>query len=129
MQLVDALVAWITSSLLKGDGGSVLADQPCCSRDGKPPRVGRFVPDVYVPKSVCRGLIIGEAKTARDLESPHTIEQLGEFLRACQDHEDSFFVLATPWYATRLAKALIRDVVSRTRCENVTSFVIDQLPG
>jgi hypothetical protein len=129
IQLVDALVEWITSSLLNGDGGCVLADQPCCSRDRKPPRVGRFVPDVYVPKTAHSGLIIGEAKTARDLESRHTVEQMEEFLRACQDRKDSFFVLATPWYATRLAKALVRDVASRTRSENVTSIVIDQLPG
>jgi hypothetical protein len=129
MQLVDALVTWITSSLLRGDRGSVLADQPYCSREQKPPKISLFIPDVYVPETMRSGLIIGEAKTARDLESRHSIEQIEEFIRACQDHKDSFFVLATPWYATRLAKALLRDVESRTHSQNVTSIVIDQLPG
>ena len=73
--LVSLLAQWIASTFLDGDTGHILIDAPDRNSRGKPPKVYDFVPDVYVMNAPRCGLIIGEAKTAEDVEKKHTVER------------------------------------------------------
>lgn len=78
--------------------------------DPVPPLIGGFRPDVFA-HSVCAypNVVIAEAKTDRDIESPHTMDQIGAFL----DHLDTLphgigtFILAVDGSAADLARAFL----------------------
>ena len=77
IRLVTALVSWIAVKYFRGERGSLLIDAPDSPAIAKPPGIGGYVPDVIgqdLPGSV---VVIGEAKTAGDMENMHTQEQLG----------------------------------------------------
>ena len=126
--LVQSLVAWVAENFLGGDRGMILIDSPYTVASQKPPRIARFVPDVFVPSGFIGGMIIGEAKTDKDLERRHSLEQIDEFLLECSRYDGSLFVLAVPWYNTRLARAILREIQRRNAIQ-VNTIVIDKLPG
>jgi hypothetical protein len=57
----------------------LLVDLPGARSWDKPPRVGRFTPDVWAVSR--RRILLGEAKTAADLDTAHTLAQLESFLK------------------------------------------------
>ena len=128
-RLVDSLVGWIAATQLDGDPGAILVDCPASVASAKPPAILGFIPDVFVRKSVGRSLIIGEAKTARDLESRHTREQLTAFLTRCAQVRSSMLVLAVPWYLERFAKVALRRLKIASNATGVETVVLEQLPG
>ena len=59
-RLVKILSSWIADNLLDGEKGWMLVDAPESLHGNKPPRVGGFVPDIYVPCPPAEKLIVGE---------------------------------------------------------------------
>lgn len=129
MRLVGALIQWIADNYLSGDLGSILSDSPDSSASAKPPKINNFVPDVYAMVGNEKQLIIGEAKTARDLENRHTCDQLTAFLLQCTQTEDSLFVFAVPWYMTRLARNIVHKIQNKVNANNVVVVVLEKLQG
>jgi hypothetical protein len=107
----------------------LLIDSPESPAIAKPPGIGAYVPDVLgqgLPGGV---VVIGEAKTAWDLENLHTREQLETFLRHCAARPGSVFVFAVPWHMTRFARVLLKNVGRTCGCEGVSTVVLEQLEG
>jgi len=129
MKLVQSLVAWVAQAYFQGDLGRILVDSAEGLLAGRPPMLGGYVPDVYAKRFVPRTVVVGEAKTARDLENRHTRAQLVAFLKHCAEFPDSVLVLAVPWHMTRFAKALVCLLQRQQRLEGVRTIVIEQLEG
>lgn len=129
LKLVEALVSWIAGERFHGGRGCILVDAPESLAHAKPPIIAGFVPDVYALDLDGGGIVIGEAKTARDLENRHTREQLETFLQYCAARPGAMLVMAVPWHATRYARHLLAIVGRACRCESVTTVVLEQLEG
>jgi hypothetical protein len=125
--LVEQLISWVSHNFLNGDDGLILVDSP--DSNGKPPRIGEFTPDAFVPNAGTHGSILGEAKTADDLENLHTHTQLTAFLRFCQENPTSRLVLAVPWQHVRFARNLIRLLQKKSMTESVNVTVLENLRG
>lgn len=127
LQLVRQLIDWISDSFLGQDSGHIFADLPGSTGRNRPPTVNGYVPDVYVSPATSRCLVIGEAKTARDLDRLHTRRQLTAFLCKCAESGSSVLVLAVPWDMAPSARSLIRGLRAEVRAHEVRVVVLDQL--
>src|SRR3989442_11188119 len=65
----------------------------------KPNRIDGFVPDVYAFDAPLTTIIIGEAKTQDDLETPRSRKQITAFLSFLCHQKTGIFILAVPWQA------------------------------
>ena len=129
MLLVSCLVKWIADSVLGGESAPILTDASNRAAKDKPAVVYGYVPDVCVLRSYRDKIVIGEAKTARDVEGMHSMEQYKAFLRKCAECEDSLFVLAVPWDMVRLARSILCRLKNEIGAEGVTTKVLERLPG
>jgi hypothetical protein len=129
MKLVRSLVAWVAGKYFDGDSGHILVDSPEGLLSGRPPPLGGFVPDVYAEQLGPRSVVVGEAKTPRDLESRHTQAQLLAFLGYCAQLPGSVLVLAVPWPMTRFAKSLLRVLQQQHQLKGTRTVVLEQLEG
>jgi len=127
LRLVKELIEWISTSLLGDDSGHIFADLPGAIAGNRPPSVNGFIPDVYVSPATSQRLVIGEAKTARDLERLHTRRQLRAFLSKCAESEYSVFILGVPWDLAPSAKSLLHELQVEAGAERVRVIVLDQL--
>ncbi len=107
----------------------MLVDLPEITAKSKPIVVNSFVPDVLVPSPPNNAYIIGEAETARTIETRHTKEQIKAFLSKCEEHGESFFILAVPWDMVRLGRAIIKETAKEIGAKIVNTRVLDQLPA
>lgn len=104
--LVERIVKAVVGALHGYDEALCLVDGTTDS-DGIPHMIGGFRPDVYaVGASI---VIVGEAKTARDLESPRTGHQLRAFLKYVEAHTSRHLVLAVHWTNVATAKSVLRN--------------------
>lgn len=129
IQLVRLLANEISQSLLEGNSGLMLVDLPEISTKSKPVVVNNFIPDVLVPATQSSIYIIGEAETARSIETWHTKGQIKAFLTKCEEHEESYFILAVPWDMVRLGRAIIKETAIEIGATRVNTRVLDQLPA
>ncbi len=127
IKLVEELSSWISAKFLNGDSGLMLIDHPNSNKKERPPTIEGFIPDVYIPNAPGTLVIIGEAKTAKDLENNHSIAQIGAFLHRCSQTSDSILVLAVPWHMTRLGKNMLRYLKYRVGADNVRTEVLERL--
>ena len=128
-KLVESMRKWVIDTRFDGDSGHVLVDNPDATPFSKPPKTYGFVPDLYAKRRSGVGIIIGEAKTARDLENFHTRAQLTAFLRRCSEETDSLFVLAVPWHMERFARSLLRSIQYKEQICSVQAVVLERLEG
>jgi len=129
MRLVRELVLWVARDYFGGETGQLLVDTPGTNSFSKPPRLNGFVPDLYARDGKDKQLIIGEAKTARDLENNHTRDQLSAFLTGCMQCDDALLVLAVPWHVERLARNLLMKIQRDVEAQTVSVVVLEQLLG
>ncbi len=129
IELVKKLTDWIILNFLEGDEGHIFVDAPDKNLQEKPPKIGKFIPDVYVNNISNNKIIVGEAKTAGDLENEHTKEQVAAFLSKCSEGKPGIFVFAVPWYLLGLAKSIIRRIQKKTLTQKVKVCVLEKLPG
>ena len=104
-RLVERVVKAVAVTLSDCNEAICLVDGTTDS-DGIPRRIGGFRPDVYAADTSI--VIVGEAKTAKDLESPRTEHQLRAFLKYVEAHTSRHLVLAVPWTAVTTAKSVLR---------------------
>ena len=107
----QALVLRIVSaiSIALGDTVICLVDRSE-NPDSIPYMIGNFRPDVYAASVSIT--VVGEAKTAKDLEKPRTAHQLRAFLEYVQVHSSRHLVLAVHWTNAATAKSVLRNASS-----------------
>jgi hypothetical protein len=125
--LVQSLVGWIAEERCDGDRAAILLDSLDVPAWHRPPRVGGFVPDAYANAQV--GETVGEAKTHRDLENRHSVNQMEAFLQYCGRRDGSLFVLAVPWHRVAYARNLLGRICRRTGIDATSFQVLADLPG
>jgi hypothetical protein len=110
--LHGALVARLAEHMRLEFGEDIdllLVDLPGARPSEKPPRIGRFTPDVWAQSK--RRILLGEAKTAIDLDKPHTRSQIESFLEHVRSSpRGSRLVLAVPGFVAPHAKILLAEI-------------------
>lgn len=74
-------------------------------------------------------VVIGEAKSLKDLENSHTEAQVTAFLNRCAVVQGSTFILAVPWPVERLARALLSSLQVREGLSYVDTAVMSEVDG
>ena len=129
MSLVERMADWVADELLSGNAAAILLDLPSSRSVSHPPLIYGHMPDLYVDDNIARVLVIGEAKSARDLETERSERQISAFLEYCSLHENALLVLAVPWHRTRLARSLLRMLKRKLGVQPVATKVLEMLPG
>ena len=129
MALVAAAREWAANTYFEGHQSSVLVHSAVAPLATAPPKIDGYIPDLYAKLHGESGEVIGEAKTAGDLDNTHTLGQLTAFLRACSRSDQSVFVFAVPWHCESAAKNIIRLLSKSGQVPNVNSVILPGLPG
>ena len=119
--LVKQILAWINQEHGQNDGLSVLCDSGDVIAGRKPWIIGGFVPDIIaqtVPRSF---YLIGEAKTASDLGTPHSMKQFAAYLDHLSCQEEGILVISTPFVAMAMARRMVKQVSKQTGAHHVTT--------
>ena len=127
--LVRRMMEWIADEFLDGDLGAVCHDSAGRVALSVPHWIQNFVPDVFVPAMSEVPLIVGEAKTARDLDTIHSRKQISAFLTYCEEQPISVFVLSVPWYVVPHGRAMIHQICKRNGLVKTNVSILELLPG
>lgn len=106
-RLHDQLVSVILEHVRRHYRDFLIFDDRTAMSSHKPPRVGGFVPDVYAVNVPTTRIVIGEAKTFRDLQTPHTDAQMRAFLDHLALSDQGTLIVAVPWMAVATARSLV----------------------
>jgi len=107
LRLVDALVSYIEVRYKPLKSMIILCDLPSTVGGDRPPRVGGFAPDVYATDAPTTVTVIGEAKTAEDLVTVHSRQQIEAFLDYLRYQKSGVFVLAVPPFSSATARIVV----------------------
>lgn len=107
-RLVTETIAFIRTEFGDRYAVTILDDLQSAIGAEKPPRIDGFVPDVYAQDAPVTFAVIGEAKTAADLETDHTKRQLIAYLRHLELQPLGVLVLSVPWQARATASRLVK---------------------
>ena len=124
--LVAILHSYIADRFCDGETGRVITDSTGGESRTRPPSIEGYVPDAYLMLNEQGRVVIGEAKSLRDLENSHTEAQVKAFLRRCGMAEGSAFILAVPWPIERLARALLSNFWAREGLPHVKIVVLSE---
>ena len=96
--------------------------------EAKPPRTtGNFVPDMFYKDSDL--MIIGEAKTADDVDRKHSLSQYENYFDDLSSFDGrSIIVFSVPWYT----KNTIKNIARRLRIKknpSIEIYVITEIGG
>ncbi|WP_319526170.1 hypothetical protein [uncultured Desulfosarcina sp.] len=126
--LVIAIEKWIEKNKGGGDNTCLLTDSGLSSSKSRPKPINGHVPDIYAENLTKeRWIIIGEAKTARDLESKRSEKQIKEFLKYCASYPGTLFILSVPWDTTIYARSLLKIFKKELGFPDLTTLVINEL--
>jgi hypothetical protein len=84
-----------------------------------PPLLGSACPDLYARENLINHLVIGEAKTALDLENAHTEKQLAEYFSHLLEQNSSELIMAVPLMCVGAAHRLCRAAKAKVAGEKV----------
>ena len=126
--LVIAIIKWIQNNKCEEENICLFMDSGLTPSGKRPKPINGHVPDVYAENlALKKWIIIGEAKTARDLDSKRSEIQIKAFLENCSLYEEAIFVLAVPWDTTRYARLLLKVFKKNMNLERVKTIVINEL--
>jgi len=94
-QLVDALVSRAIA-LAGGTQFTMCADLAATNYYPRPPPIGSVRPDMFATFETSGLLLLGEAKTAWDVDNPHTLQQLKDYFEYLQVRGTGELWLAVP---------------------------------
>lgn len=121
--MIDSIKQWIINNFDNSENFSIYTDSP---NSIQPIRLDGFIPDVYATSfSKDKQIIIGEAKTARDLDSKHSEKQILSFLKHCSNNKNSLFILAVPWDLVRYARSILNDLKIKCQAKSVRTIIIE----
>ena len=122
--LVAVLHSYIADRFCQGNRDRVLTDSVVRDSLDRPPSIAGYVPDTYLRLDELGRVVIGEAKSLRDLENSHTEAQVTAFLRRCSLADGSALILAVPWPIERLARALLTNLQAKEGLSYVQTVVL-----
>lgn len=125
--LVVMLRNYIADRFCEGETARVFTDSIRGGSSMRPPSIAGYVPDAYLALNELGGVVIGEAKSLKDLENSHTESQVTAFLRRCETAEGSTFILAVPWPVERLARVLLTSLQAREGLSRVDAVVMSEV--
>lgn len=127
--LVLMLRSYIADRFCDGKTVRIFTDSTNSESSMRPPSIAGYVPDAYVVLKELGAVVIGEAKSLKDLENSHTEAQVTAFLRRCAMVQGSTFILAVPWPVERLARALLSSLQVRAGLSCVDTVVMSEVDG
>lgn len=74
-----------------------LTDLPGRASKLRPPIIGGYVPDVYCTDTHASLVAVGEAKTAKDLHTGRSLEQLSAFYKHITVSKGGYLAIGVPW--------------------------------
>jgi hypothetical protein len=127
--LLNRLIGYVRHAMDGDQHLLILHDLPGLLGCEKPPMIEGFRPDLYATSGALQGVIIGEAKTADDLETAHSREQYRAYARhlAASARARPTFILAVPWQLRVRAKTLMRLAVEEAGAPAIVRIVIDDV--
>ncbi len=125
ISLVRQMYKWVLTNLIN-DKGLIFVDLPESRRNERPPSLGDgHFPDLYANDTKSGLMIVGEAKTAGDIEKLHSIEQYKSYfetLKYCP--YESKIVLAVPNYYKQRMNSVIKRVKRESNSTNVDAIIL-----
>ena len=125
--LVQTIISYIGRQHAQIVALGIVNDLSSPLRAEKPNRIDGYVPDVYAFDAPLTTVIIGEAKTQDDLETPHSRKQITAFLSFLGHQETGIFILAVPWQARRRAHTIVESLRAETGATSVQSVTLDDI--
>jgi hypothetical protein len=125
-KLLLRLVEYVTTKFQDLYSLTITHDLPKLIKEEKPPMIGGFRPDLYgsdVPKTT---VVVGEAKTALDLETEHSLSQYNAFLNYLIGQPGATFVISVEWNAVAAARRVFGNIKKRLPANSVNIIVIDE---
>jgi hypothetical protein len=117
-------------------GDSIWVNKPiiyCDIQDGClsnfPPIIGNNRPDVFARDIATSLSIIGEAKTADDIDKRHTFAQLASFFDYLRDQPHSELWMGVPWLCAGMAMRVSVDIRKKLNAENIPIRVVAFMIG
>jgi hypothetical protein len=107
--LVETLIETVERRHRPPRGLMIFADHHRFGSD-RPPTIGGFTPDLFASDVPETFQVLGEAKTASDLESERSRRQIIAFLDHLALYKGSIFYLAVPYFTAPRALWLARDL-------------------
>jgi len=107
LRLVEALVSYIEVRYEPLKSLIIFCDLPSTVGGDRPPRCGGFAPDVYATDAPATVTVIGEAKTAEDLVTEHSRQQVQAFLEYLTYQKSGVFILAVPPFCSPTARIVV----------------------
>lgn len=125
LQLLQRILDYVWLNFGKLYSLSILHDLPTTVGGEKPPRLGGFSPDVYAIDVPVTITIIGEAKTARDLETEHSRRQLTAFITHLNSQSNGVLIVAVPWQSIGASQRMLKQLAMKaSKCKSTLSIVI-----
>jgi hypothetical protein len=118
IQLVQRIVSHVRSEF-PDSCLCILLDLPESPRCDKPPVIEGYHPDLFAEDTPPTFTVIGEAKTASDLETVHSKLQFRAYLSFLRLRPRPRLVVATPWYAQNSARTLLAAAKREADAEQV----------
>jgi len=126
------LVASLLEAMLNEFEGSVtrtFCDHPQDGRFPRPGLIGSTRPDIHLQRDRSPWTVIGEAKTARDVDNLHTRAQLREFFEHLSTESEGLLWLAVPLQMSGAAFRISKEVRREVRAERVRFCISGWLLG
>ena len=108
--LIEVMVDYVNREFCELDNVSLYVDSAAIKSTGMPPRIGGYVPDLFARDVPQTRILIGEAKTRRDLETERSRQQLHAFLEYLSQTPSGIFVLCVPTIARVTARVLLNSI-------------------
>lgn len=104
----------------------VYLDNPQSDSQNSPIHIDSFRPDLYARSRSGGFELIGEAKTATDLDTVHSTKQITAFLLWTARSSNRGFLLATQWDFVRHANSILKNMRDNLGITEANYAVLDQ---
>lgn len=94
-----------------------------------PPVIGENRPDVYARDLTTGRAIIGEAKTAGDIDNLHTCDQLSSYFQHLYSQSEGELWIAVPWMSAGTALRVGKLVRQQTKAYSIPICVVAYMIG
>jgi hypothetical protein len=94
-----------------------------------PPAIGSNRPDAFARDISTGRTVIGEAKTADDIDNQHTLDQLVSYFQYLRTQSDGELWMGVPWLSAGTAIRVSKLVRQQTQSQNIHICVVAYMIG
>ncbi len=124
--LVEMAVNWVERNCINYNP-QLLVDNIDMLGASKPFAIRGYIPDIYCRFSSSQYLIVGDAKTPRDLDTKHSKLQMEAFISHISTQGNGLFLIATTWATTNRAKSILKRIKQSLTANSVEVLVINEV--